>query len=636
MDQYPAGEADGGTPPPGSVVAAALARIDAEITAVQAAPLLAHGDGQARDVVAQVSRLRSRLDAAYLHVLADLDRRPGAVPGAAAGRVAATFLVHAVTVAPGRAARDVRAARALDPDGAGFTPDAATDSADGAEGAEGAEAAHPTAMPRLATALAQGAISLAHVDVVVRCLRGVPEHLLHAVGDDGVSGTARVDAFLSEQARIVCPDTLRRIGAQLVATLDPDGEDSYDPNAVQRRRLDYATDATGMLVGSFALDPVAGARLRTVIEALVTAQTPEPGQAVGEAAPGHDQPELAVRDERTASQRRADALHQLCHNALNPTGGEQPATATTQVIVVATPEQVADAMTTTGHDDDADPHASFAGPIDPSEARRADPTPPGLATDVANGPLAPAALAALLCTAVLTGLLADPVGPVLAHGRTRRLATAAQVRALTARDRGCVVPGCTLPPGRCEAHHITWWRHGGATDLDNLVLLCTRHHTAVHTGHWRLTVIDDLPYVIPPPLGRPHRNPTPQHRAHRRTPGPHPRTTTAKTPPPPRPVPARPPTRARARAPGRRPAPRRRPTPHGHRLMGRADEHAAVAAHQPACPPGSARHSLRSSSRPLGPADDRLAVPAGRPPAPQPPAPPPARRPAPCRDSALW
>ncbi len=502
MDRQAAGEADGGTPP-GSVVAAVLARIDAEITGLQAAPLLAHCDGQARDVVAQVSRLRSRLDAAYLHALADLDRRPGAVPGAAAGRVAATFLVHAVNVAPGRAGQDVRAARALDPDGAGITPDAA---------AEGADPAHSTAMPHLATALAQGAISLAHVDVAVRCLRAVPTHLLHAVGDDGVRGAARVDAFMTEQARIVSPDTLRRIGAQLVATLDPDGEDSYDPNAVQRRRLDYSTDATGMLVGSFALDPVAGARLRTVIEALVKTQTPDPDQAVGEAAPGHDQPELPVRDERSASQRRADALHQLCHNALNPTGGERPATATTQVIVVATPEQVADAMTATGPDQRADA-------ADPSDARPADPNPPGLATDGANGPLDPATLAALLCTAVLTGILADPDGPVLAHGRTRRLATAAQVRALTARDRGCVVPGCTLPPGRCQAHHITWWRHGGATDLDNLVLLCTRHHTAVHTGHWRLAVIDGVPYVIPPPwidpTATPRRNtmPTAEHQA---------------------------------------------------------------------------------------------------------------------------
>jgi 5-methylcytosine-specific restriction protein A len=102
---------------------------------------------------------------------------------------------------------------------------------------------------------------------------------------------------------------------------------------------------------------------------------------------------------------------------------------------------------------------------------------------------------------------------VLALGRSRRLATAAQLRAVIARDRGCIVPGCTLPPGRCDAHHVIWWRHGGPTDVDNLAMLCARHHTCVHAGHWRIKMIDGLPWVIAPrwvdPTQTPRRNALP-------------------------------------------------------------------------------------------------------------------------------
>jgi hypothetical protein len=38
-----------------------------------------------------------------------------------------------------------------------------------------------------------------------------------------------------------------------------------------------------------------------------------------------------------------------------------------------------------------------------------------------------------------------------------------------------------------EAHHIVWWRHGGRTDLDNLLLICSFHHRLVHGYGWRMT-----------------------------------------------------------------------------------------------------------------------------------------------------
>ena len=65
---------------------------------------------------------------------------------------------------------------------------------------------------------------------------------------------------------------------------------------------------------------------------------------------------------------------------------------------------------------------------------------------------------------------------VLRLDRTRRIASRGQSIALYARDQGCSFPGCDTAPEWCERHHIVPWIDGGATDLDNLTLLCRYHH----------------------------------------------------------------------------------------------------------------------------------------------------------------
>jgi hypothetical protein len=93
-------------------------------------------------------------------------------------------------------------------------------------------------------------------------------------------------------------------------------------------------------------------------------------------------------------------------------------------------------------------------------------------------------------------------GEILNHGKTRRLATRRQRRALTARDGGCVMPGCTVPPSRCQAHHVTPWVSKnyppGRTDIDNLTLLCPFHHSTIHTSAWQLEMIHSTPHIRPP------------------------------------------------------------------------------------------------------------------------------------------
>lgn len=105
-----------------------------------------------------------------------------------------------------------------------------------------------------------------------------------------------------------------------------------------------------------------------------------------------------------------------------------------------------------------------------------------------HGPIEPATAQRLLCTSSLLGAVVDRHGQVLAMGRTRRLATRAQRRALRIRDHGvCQFPGCHHDQ-HLDAHHLIPWSHGGATDLDNLVLLCRRHHTLTHEGGLRLSL----------------------------------------------------------------------------------------------------------------------------------------------------
>lgn len=99
-----------------------------------------------------------------------------------------------------------------------------------------------------------------------------------------------------------------------------------------------------------------------------------------------------------------------------------------------------------------------------------------------HGPIEAATAQRIACTARLVGAIVDRHGEVLALGRSTRLATRAQRRALRVRDQGiCQFPGCHQTR-HLDAHHLVPWSQGGATDLANMLLLCRRHHTMVHEG----------------------------------------------------------------------------------------------------------------------------------------------------------
>ena len=70
-------------------------------------------------------------------------------------------------------------------------------------------------------------------------------------------------------------------------------------------------------------------------------------------------------------------------------------------------------------------------------------------------------------------------GETVSIGRRSRTVPTSMRRALQHRDGGCCFPGCTQRH-YVDAHHIHHWAEGGETSLDNLVLLCRRHHRLVH------------------------------------------------------------------------------------------------------------------------------------------------------------
>lgn len=101
-----------------------------------------------------------------------------------------------------------------------------------------------------------------------------------------------------------------------------------------------------------------------------------------------------------------------------------------------------------------------------------------------NGPghvLISASLAQKLsCDATVQRVVLSPMGKPLDIGRRTRVIPEQIRTALVIRDGGCVFPFCDKPPGWSEGHHIQHWSAGGSTSLDNLALLCSRHHHQIH------------------------------------------------------------------------------------------------------------------------------------------------------------
>ena len=108
----------------------------------------------------------------------------------------------------------------------------------------------------------------------------------------------------------------------------------------------------------------------------------------------------------------------------------------------------------------------------------------------AGGVIPSQTLRRLLCDARVQAVLEDRDGNALGMGRISREPSASMIRQIRYRDGGCRFPGCGTK-AFTQAHHVRWWRHGGRTALDNLVLICSFHHRLVHEHGWSMRREDD-------------------------------------------------------------------------------------------------------------------------------------------------
>ena len=219
---------------------------------------------------------------------------------------------------------------------------------------------------------------------------------------------------------------------------------------VEQRRLKLSRWMDGSLLISGQLDPVGGAAVLSMIEPLARKTGPD--------------------DDRCLERRNADALVEL---ALG--GGSQA-----QIQVTSSLETL----------------LALAG---------------APAAEMEHClPVSSKTIERLACDSSIARVLLNSESVVIDVGRSRRVVSEPGRRALAARDGHCTWRECDRPASRSAAHHFVHWIHGGSSDLDNLVLLCHRHHWMVHEGGWQIIRGDDGRMLTVPPVvtfGPPSRGP---------------------------------------------------------------------------------------------------------------------------------
>ena len=107
-------------------------------------------------------------------------------------------------------------------------------------------------------------------------------------------------------------------------------------------------------------------------------------------------------------------------------------------------------------------------------------------SEVERGPVIhPETVRRLLCNARVQTVIEDQTRNPIGLGRTTREPSPWMIRQIRYRDRECRFPGCGSRRF-ADSHHIRWWRDGGRTDPENLLLICSFHHRLVHELGWRV------------------------------------------------------------------------------------------------------------------------------------------------------
>ena len=310
--------------------------------------------------------------------------------------------------------------------------------------------------PAVDQALSHGDIDLRQATAITDALDDLPDQIDTAT-------TEQATTTLLHHARQLPAAPLRKLGARILEHVAPEIADRHDEAALTREER-RAHRKRGFTLGLPVHGLVrVGGFLTTEDAAIVQAAldplcTPQPG------------------DLRSPAQQRADALVEICRLTLRTTelpdtGGEPPQVAVSVAF---------------------DPLTSTLGTGRFDTGQR----------------LSATAVRRLACDAKILPVVLGAQGQVLDAGRTRRLATGPLRRALVLRDHGCAFPSCDRPPRWCDSHHVVHWADNGPTNLDNMVLVCARHHRLLHEGDWSVRLdADQLPEFIPPAHVDPTRTP---------------------------------------------------------------------------------------------------------------------------------
>lgn len=297
------------------------------------------------------------------------------------------------------------------------------------------------ALPEVSAAAVDGTLSLEQAGAFVPLVGKIGEVELHDLQPALVEGGAR---------RTV--DGIQQWVRVLIAMNAEQDLIREQEAAAQKRFLKHRLSADGMIRGTFAFTAEDAEPFLTVLEPLARKA-------------GDDDP-------RTAGQRRADACIEVFEGAARwmnlPHAGGQRA----QVSYVMSSEWAAAS-------DSAEP-----------------------ATGAWTGPQTRSRIEAVLCDARLSRVLLDAAGQVVRLESVNDQITTAQRRAVSARDRCCVARGCTRPPAFSDVHHLVSRENGGPTTVDNLVLLCRRHHVMWHQGRLKLADLN-MPWLrrpLDPPM----------------------------------------------------------------------------------------------------------------------------------------
>jgi hypothetical protein len=293
---------------------------------------------------------------------------------------------------------------------------------------------------RVAAGVAEGSVNLAQARVIVAALEDLP------TGEVGAEGLARAEEALVGYAATYAPRELRRLGRRILEVAAPESCEQAEGRALEReeRRAAAVTslslrrcgDGTTRIHGRLA-DAVAD-RLRTYLDAYTS---PRHRAAVHHE---HEDPEEPLTPRKRLGQAFGAFLEAADPKRMPAHGGD----ATTVLVTID------------------------------YETLRSDLAGVGL---VGEEPISAAQARRLACTAGIIPVVLGARSEVLDLGRSQRLFSPAQHKALAVRDKTCRAEGCTIPAAWCEAHHAkTPWALGGLTNIADGALLCSWHHHRAH------------------------------------------------------------------------------------------------------------------------------------------------------------